>query len=135
MYRKIISGYLFTFILLICSCEMTNSTTDNAQVVERGETIVIIDRSGKEWDVTHAVNKYGFVASQFQYGLGPHAIRPILDPQMLSPGESGYPPGNSDHQVIGTTIEEDTRAYPLSVLSRHEIADEQFGDQYVAVAY
>jgi len=129
---------LFSLLIMIIAsgCEVINSSGgEEAEVVHRGSDILIRDNTGKEWDVTHAVEKYGFVASQFQFGLGPFAIRPIKEPEMLFPGESGYPSKNSDLLVIGTTINKESRAYPLDVLSRHEIADEIFGEQHVAVAY
>jgi len=123
-------------MVIISSCEVINSSGgEEAEVVHRGNDILIRDNTGKEWDVTHAVEKYGFVATQFQYGLGPFAIRPILEPEMVGPGESGYPSKNNDLLVIGTTLNKESRAYPLDVLNRHEIADEIFGEQYVAVAY
>lgn len=135
MFRKIVQVYAVLVIIFIPGCEVTTSSADNAEVVERGKKILIKDHTGKEWDVTHAVENYNFVASQFQYGLGPFAIRPILEPEMLNPGDAGYPAKNNDQLVIGTILNRETRAYPLSVLSRHEVADEVFGDQHVAVAY
>ena len=71
----------------------------------------------------------------FQYGLGPYAIRPILDPEMLSRGERGYPADNEIFLVLGTEIDNDARAYPLEVMSYIEIVDEKFGNTHVAVAY
>jgi len=126
---------IILILIIVSSCEMTNSSNDEAEVVTRGSQIIIKDNTGKEWDVTHAVNEYGLVASQFQYGLGPFAIKPILNPEMLSPGDPDYPTNSNNQLVIGTTLNKDTRAYPLNVLSRHEVADEKFGDQHVAVAY
>lgn len=106
---------------------------------EAGDRIEIVDRTGKKWDITHAVNKYGFEPDKFQFGLGPDAIKPILDPQMLCPGDPGYPKERSERDelflVLGASINGHTRAYPLKVMSRHEVADEKFGDSYVAVAY
>ena len=94
----------------------------------------IQDRVGKVWNVTQA-QQYGMVPSGFQYGLGPFAIRPIMDPQMLSPGDPGYPSGYEDFLVLAANLNGFARAYPIGVMSRHEIANEQFGDAYVAVAY
>ncbi len=105
-------------------------------MIEDGDNqIVIVDRTGKEWDITHAVKKYGMKADKFQFGLGPDAIQPILDPSFFSPGENGYPDNNATFLVIGTSINGDTRAYPIFVLKSREIIDEQFDSTYVAVAY
>jgi len=129
---------LFVFIILLLSfvgCEQVNSSEDEAEVIRNGDQIFIKDNTGKSWNVTHAVNEYGFIPQQFQFGLGPFAIRPILDPKMLDPGESGYPGDSEGFLVIGSTLNGETRAYPLDVLSRHEVADEKFDTVHVAVAY
>lgn len=121
------------------SCSDSTSGPDlNAEVeIEDNETnqFYIIDRTGKRWDVTHAKEKYGMIPEKFQYGLGPNAIRPIIMPNMLSPGEHGYPSNEQSFLMMGTSLNGFTRAYPLSTMSIHEVVDEKFGDAYVAVAY
>ena len=91
--------------------------------------------TGKKWDVTHAVERYGFNPEQFKWGLGPFAIKPILEPKFLSPGDAGYNSIDEDELIIGTIIDGITRAYPLSVLIRYEIVDEKFDRTHVAVGY
>jgi hypothetical protein len=49
-------------------------------VIEEDDKIFIQDQTGKSWDITHAVNRYGFAASYFQSGLGPFALTPITEP-------------------------------------------------------
>jgi hypothetical protein len=129
---------LFIFIIALMTsvgCDLVNSNNDEAEVIRTGDQIFIRDRTGKEWNVTHAVNNYGFVPENFQFGLGPFAIPPILNPQMVEKGENGYPSDNSESLIIGFTLNGDTRAYPLNVLNSHEVADERFDSTYVAVAY
>jgi hypothetical protein len=146
MVLKLIS--ILPLLILIISCRETStiSTLDETTVLIKSDTsdssdnsdssrIFIIDHTGKDWDVTHAVNEYGFNPGDFQYGLGPFAIRPILEPKFLSPNDPGYPSANESNIVIGTVINGIARAYPLSILRSHEVADEKFGDTYVAVAY
>ena len=65
--------------------------------------------------------------SEFQFGLGPNAIRPIQNAKMISPGEEGYPHHSQRFLILGTILNGDTRAYPISKLTRHEIADEKIG--------
>tara|TARA_Y100001960_G_C14331428_1_gene660321 strand:- start:103 stop:537 length:435 start_codon:yes stop_codon:yes gene_type:complete len=96
--------------------------------------LFIHDRSGKSWDVTHALN-YNMEPAGFECGLGPFAILPILDPEMLSPDDQGYPSRNSSFRVMGTDLNGFARAYPINVMSWHEVANEQFGETHVAVAY
>ena len=98
------------------------------------EPIVIVDRTGKEWDITHAVSEYGFTADGFQFGIGPYAIPPIIDPLFLSPGDPGYPSDNETFEVLGVEIDGDARAYPITLMKR-EVVDDWFGDTAVAVAY
>ena len=134
--HEVVLSIMIIVIFSSMGCELLDSNNEQeANVVRRDNKTFMVDRTGKSWDVTHAQGKYGFVPENFQFGLGPFAITPILNPRMLSRGENGYPSDANESQVIGTTLNSDTRAYPLNVLSRHEVADEQFGDTYVAVAY
>lgn len=97
--------------------------------------IIITDRTGKEWDITHAVEKYGFDPGGFQFGLGPDAIKPITNPRMLCPGDDGYPENEDGSLIMGVELNGLTRAYSLAIMSRHEVALEQFAGTDVAVAY
>jgi hypothetical protein len=133
--QKFLLVIFFIALLSFVGCEKVNSSEEEAEVFRNGDQIFIKDNTGKSWNVTHAVNEYGFIPQQFQFGLGPFAIRPILNPKMLNPGESGYPGNSESFLVIGATIDGDTRAYPLNVLSGHEVADEEFETAHVAVAY
>lgn len=130
--------FFFVAILsiMIFSCSEKNTIKqDPGDNDEPEEKIFITDRTGKKWDVTHAVLNYGFKISNFQYGLGPNAITPINNPDMISPGEPGYPGNNSTEPVIGLSIEGDDRAYPIRTLSRHEVVNDRVGGKDVAVVY
>ena len=151
--------YLIIFmgiLLIMISCQETKSNQTNITEFEplpqdpipqdtteippdtsivEPEQIFITDRTGKKWNVTHAVNKYGFKASEFQFGLGPNAIQPINDPNFVQRGENGFPTASNTMQIIGTTINGDSRAYPLNVLNSHEILNDVFGEAHVAVGF
>ena len=99
------------------------------------EQIYITDQTGKKWNITHAIDKYGFEVSRFQFGLGPYAIQPINDPVFIERDENGYPSSSNTMQIIGTTIMGESRAYPLETLYRHEILNDAFGDVHVAVGF
>ena len=71
----------------------------------------------------------------FQFGLGPNAIRPILKPEFLNPGEPGYFTPDIDVIVIGFQWNEETRAYPISTMSFVEIANDIIVDMPIAVGY
>ena len=77
----------------------------------------------------------GFDPAQFQFGLGPDRIKPINNPEFLSPGDSGYPSPEQTFRVIGTTIDGDSRAYPIGVLNSHEIVNDVFGDAHVTIGW
>ena len=96
---------------------------------------LITDQTGKNWDVTHAWQRYGFIPEEFQFGLGPLAIPPIMDPQMLAPGDPGYPEDSASFLTMGVFLNGSARAYPIRIMSRHEVANERFGEIRAAVAY
>lgn len=129
---------LFAVLALIAGCSDTKSTEPNFtgfKIIRSNGKIQLEDQTGKLWDITHAVNNYNFKPEKFQFGVGPNAIPPILEPQYYCPGDVGYPSTSSDFQVIGYKSNGSTRAYSLNVMINHEVANEQFGNQYVAVAY
>jgi len=132
----------FLVLLLIISCQETNTQTDGepTEVIFEPDSsdsnrILIRDRTGKKWDITHAVNAYGFDPKRFQHGLGPFAITPIRDPRFLSPGDSGYDSVDENEIVIGVFLYGIVKAYPLKILKSHEIVDEKFALSHVAVGY
>jgi hypothetical protein len=123
-------------ILSIVACNDSRPNPSGPAAVSKGDSRLLIrDVTGKEWDVIHARNRYGMLPSQFQYGLGPQAIRPILQPHMLLPGEAGYPEADGRFLVIGVDLFNFTRSYPIQVMGWHEVANERFGKTHVAVAY
>ncbi len=137
LIRVLSVGVLLTGSLLLNGC-ISDSTTEPSSlkaIEERDGKIFIIDVTGKSWDVTHAKEKYGMEPHLCQQGLGPYAIRPIIDPSILSQGDPGYPKDNDPFLVIGTEIKSDARAYPIEVMSYIEVVDEKIGNTYVAVAY
>jgi hypothetical protein len=112
----------------------TAEGNDTANVDSSGR-ITITDRTGKVWDVTHAVNEYEFEASAFQFGIGPNAIPPVFDPLLVASGEAGFPASSDGFFVLGANIDGDERAYGISPLSRHEIINEVFGEAHLTVGY
>jgi hypothetical protein len=93
----------------------------------------IVDRQGHSWDITSAVVKYGFDADRFQYGLGAGAIPAIVDPQMVRPVDPTFLA--EDEPVIGVVRGDDARAYPLSTLRMHEVANDAIEGMHFAASY
>lgn len=104
-------------------------------VEESSEPVILVDRTGKEWDVTTAVHKYGFKLKLFEYGLGPYAIRPVLDAEMLSRSMPGYPGDEDEFPVVGIAFNGDVRSYGIIDIVRNEVVDEYIGGVPLAVAY
>jgi hypothetical protein len=136
---KVLLMFLMVFLFLFASvgCKKDSPTVFDspAEVIKSNEKIFIVDRTGKKWDVTHAVDRYGFKADQFQFGLGPKAIPPLQNPQFLKPGDPGYPASFDQTLIIGTRLKNDARAYPIFMMKTYEIVDEEFDSTFVAVAY
>lgn len=126
---------LSAILALFLNCSNGLFGDGSPDIEKKDGKTFLIDNTDKRWDITHAIEKYKMEAKRFQFGLGPFAIRPIQAPTFLNPGSSGYPDQNADFLVLGFSLDKDTRAYPIEVMTRHEIADDKFGDTHVAVAY
>jgi len=66
--------------------------------------------------------------------LGKDGIPAILDPTFLTVQEA-QPNMNDGERVLGVSINGENRAYPLSLLSRHEIVNDIVGGQPIAVTW
>ena len=134
---RLLAWSIFLYLLSSCSEKKITNALDKLPEhrIETGKSLFIIDRTGKRWDITHAAEKYGFRAENFQYGLGPDAISSIDYPDMFLPGEPGYPLADDTFTIIAARIRSDARAYPIFVMKSHEIVNESFAGQLVAVAY
>ena len=100
--------------------------------------LVIADRAGQDWDVSHAHDVYGMDPAYFNYGLGFGAIPSMDEPTVFSVGDLGYPQPESQAAVFGIDRNGETRAYDVRALTRHEVFNEVYpgeSNQYVAVAY
>lgn len=112
-----------------------DNSSDDESEDDDGDRTVLVDQTGKEWDITHAVREYGMDPARFHFGLGPFAIPPILNPLMLTSGKPGFPPDDESFRVIGVVLSEEIRAYSIRKMSVVEVANEVFKEATVAVAY
>ncbi len=101
-----------------------------ASVIREKEKTYLVDQRGERWDVTQAIT-LGFDPKGFQHGIGRNAFTPLTDSYVSEEG-SGLP-GRT--RVIGVAEGEETRAYSVPRLSRHEIANSTLGGKQIAVAY
>ena len=129
---------LGTFLILtlsILACETVIPDFQAGDVIVHGDTIILVDVNGKEWDISYAVSKYKMVAFRWEFGLGVNAIRPIIDPIMLEEGDRAYPDDDFTQICIATTINGDSRAYSTNDLNTHEVVDDWIGGVPVAVGW
>lgn len=135
---KIILPLLLISFQLSCNQKTSVSITGGTQFTPfdtTGGKILIFDQTEKAWDITHAVNKYRFDPSKFQYGLGISYRPAIFDPQFISPGVSGYPPSSATTIIFATGINNIFKAYPIFIMKTYEVANDSFGDVLVAATY
>ena len=125
---------LFVTAGLLTACgDKVSINSGPAAIVDSDDSVFIIDSTGKRWDVGHG-REYGLDPQLYLAGLGAFRIPPILNPQMVGPGDEGYPSA-SPFLILGVTLNGFTRAYSLGVMSTHEVANEVFGEAHVTVAY
>jgi len=137
---------LFTASLAACSA---TSTTDEAAVEhipnrhdrpiveEDGRTLLWAneDESGtREWfDMTDS----DIDPATFQYGIGKDEIPSIDDPVFASFDDPRVAARGlaRDTPVLGIVIAGEARAYPVSVMSMHEVVNDEFGGEPYAVLW
>ena len=127
-------------VFTACTAE-TTSPQPNPALAPKSQSknlAIITDRTGREWDVTHARDVYSMNPDYFNYGLGVGAIPSVDKPTVLEEGNPGYPDANSRTPVFGVDHNGEQRAYSISALTQHEVFNDIYpGDanQYVAVTY
>jgi hypothetical protein len=73
-----------------------------------------------------------FDASRLVDVLGPDQIRSLDDPEFIPAAKAELSDG---HPVVVVEIGDDARAFPLGVMTRHEIANTRIGGVSVSVTY
>ena len=66
--------------------------------------------------------------------LGKDGIPAILSPQFVNASVAA-PQMESSERVLGVSINDDHRAYPLNLLSRHEVVNDTVGGVPIAVTW
>jgi hypothetical protein len=101
-----------------------------ATVVEAGNNIYLIDRTGERWDITQA-RSIGFDPKGFEFGIGRNAFRPLTDSDW-QPDPNGRRP---KMPVIGISAGDESHAYSIEKLRYHETANTMLGARAILVAY
>jgi hypothetical protein len=120
---------LIFMIIIITGCVAVDEHAFS-NVKREGGKVFIIDRTGYKWDVTRA-ESLGFSPEKFQYGIGKDTFV-TLDDSLLDDAGDNIP---EDFRVIGIEGDEDSKAYSVKKLSRHEISNSSLDGKPVAVGY
>jgi hypothetical protein len=131
--------YVSNYEFYTVAHDAVGNVEDKAPVAEGAtqtpEAIILTDNTGMDWDITHAVLQYNMHLNGWGNGLGPDVIRPIIDPDLLGPGDPTYPDDTEVFVVLGVEIDGEARAYRLNDMFDTEVVDDTFGEAYVAVTY
>lgn len=115
-----ITSVILLFTISICS----------AFVVRKGDRVYIKDRKGELWDLTEA-KKRGFKPHRFEYGLGKDVITPLGDEDLK---DEQYTK-SSRSKVLGVAVDNESHAYSIERLVRHEIANTTISGKAIAAGY
>lgn len=95
----------------------------------RSETVTIVDPSVRPAPGSNGVRDLKIITV-----LGRDAIPAILNP-VFDPRAEAMAQMDPSERVIGVSINGDHRAYPLNLLSRHEIVNDTVGGKPIAVTW
>jgi hypothetical protein len=121
---------LIATLIILCGICFSVTASSAAFVTRIGGKTYIVDRTGERWDVTQA-EAIGFEPGSFQYGIGRNAFTP-LDDRHMSGDTSAF---NKNPRIIGITDGTEARAYSISKLKFHEIANTRLGEKPIAAGY
>jgi len=128
--KIVLMAAALVFVVAVAALALTpRSSIPENQADAKGK-IYITDRTGERWDVTQAAG-LGFKPEGFQYGIGRWAFT-TLDESDVGSGD-GYTPDRL--RIIGVQGKEETQAYSVRKLSRHEVANTKIDGKPIAVGY
>jgi len=109
----------------------------NPDTSDKEETY-LTDRTGRRWDITHAVTVYGMSPDYFNFGIGLGKIPSVDHPKIEDKTDPAFPSAEGEAAVIGVDYNGEQRAYAVEDMIRHEVFNENYpGDSggNVSVAY
>ena len=95
----------------------------------RSKTVTVQRTPGQGGNSGDAVQSFDIITV-----LGKDGIPSIDNPRFVGPGEADQQM-DSFERVLGVSINGDNLAYPLNMLSRHEIVNDTVGGKPVAVTW
>jgi uncharacterized protein DUF3179 len=87
--------------------------------------------AGRDYPSLHAPDP--LTAGEIGYQVPRDRIKAIDAPEFMAPSEAGWVPDRLP--VIGVTDGAEARAYPIPLLSRVEIVNDQIGGRAIAVTW
>jgi len=94
----------------------------------------LVDVTKEKFDVTAALEQ-GYKLDGFEFGIGKDTIAPIMKPEYVKPGDPEFESWPEDNAVLGTVIDDQARAYPIRLLSHHEVVNDEINDVSFAACY
>ena len=116
---------------LVCACDYSGTDVTETPLTR----ITITDLKGERWDITQAVERYGFDPGEFLFGLGASQLPPLVLPPVVLPSDSGYPEPDADFTVVGMVASGSARAYALADLLDIEVSNDTLAGAAIAVVH
>ena len=124
------SGYIIAFLLIALVAAVFLLPQIRQSVLKlRSQQVTIARTSGQAGNGGDSVVSLDIITV-----LGKDGIPSIDNPRFVGPGEADQQM-QSFERVLGVSINGDHRAYPLNMLSRHEIVNDTVGGVPVAVTW
>ena len=124
------SGYIIAFLLIaLVAAVFLLPQTRQSVLKLRSQQVTIARTPGQAGNGGDSVVSLDIITV-----LGKDGIPSIDNPRFVGPGEADQQM-QSFERVLGVSINGDHRAYPLNMLSRHEIVNDTVGGVPVAVTW
>lgn len=124
------SGYIIAFLLIALVAAVFLLPQIRQSVLKlRSQQVTITRTPGQAGNGGDSVVSLDIITV-----LGKDGIPSIDNPRFVGPGEADQQM-QSFERVLGVSINGDHRAYPLNMLSRHEIVNDTVGGVPVAVTW
>ncbi len=101
----------------------------------------VIEREGKRWlfggedpGQDFDVTQFRLEPAQLHYGLGREKFSALIAPEFLSASEASRALPDTE-PVLGVSIGGEAKAYPISLLTRHEVVNDVVGGRPIFAAY
>ncbi len=119
---------------------LASNLAAGAGEIERGP-LRVVERDGKQYlfggEDPHQdfdVTQFRLDPAQLHYGLGREKFSALITPEFLSANEASRSLGEKE-PVLGVSIGGEAKAYPIALLTRHEVVNDVVGGRPIFAAY